>query len=147
MADGRLTLRVPNELAVIERLADAVDAFCADHAIPPPLAVNLNLVLDEILTNIISYGFKDDERHDIEVDMRLEAGTLAVDVIDDGAAFDPLKMPPPDLHAALEDRPIGGLGIHLVKSLMDSVEYRRDGDRNRLSLRKNVRSPDPAAGA
>lgn len=147
MADGRLTLRVPNELAVIERLADAIDAFCSDHAIPPPLAVNLNLALDEILTNIISYGFKDEERHDIEVDLRLDAGTLAVEVIDDGVAFDPLKMPPPDLDAALEDRPIGGLGIHLVKSLMDSVEYRREGARNRLSLRKNVFPPDPASGA
>jgi anti-sigma regulatory factor (Ser/Thr protein kinase) len=146
MADGRLTLRVPNQLAVIERLANAVDAFCSDHAIPPPLAVNLNLALDEILTNIISYGFKDDGRHDIEVELRLDAGTLAVDVVDDGVAFDPLKMPPPDLDAALEDRPIGGLGIHLVKSLMDSVEYRREGERNRLSLRKNVLPPDPASG-
>lgn len=146
MAGGRLTLRVPNELAVIERLADAVDAFCTDHAVPPPVATNLNLVLDEILTNIISYGFKDDGRHDIEIDLRLDSGTLAVEVIDDGVAFDPLELPPPDLEAALEDRPIGGLGIHLVKSLMDSVEYRREGERNRLSLRKNVLPPDPASG-
>lgn len=146
MADGRLTLRIPNELAAIRRVAHAVEAFCTDHAIPPSLAMNLNLAVDEIVTNIISHGSKDDGRHDIEVDMRLAAGILAVDVIDDGVAFDPLKMPAPDVHAAIEERPIGGLGIHLIKSLMDSVEYRRDGERNRLSLRKNILPTNRANG-
>ena len=70
--------------------------------------------------------------------MAQKDGTLSMEIADNGIAFDPLQLPAPDLHAEIDDRPIGGLGIFLVRELMDSVTYRRDGDWNRLMVTKTL---------
>lgn len=138
MRDDRLSVKVSNDLSEIPRLAETIDAFCARHGIPQKIVLDFHLALDEVLTNIISYAFRDTARHDIEVAMSYRDECLAIEIADDGPAFDPLQAPPPDVTSALEERPIGGLGIHLVKKLMDAVDYRRQQDRNRLRLSKTV---------
>ena len=98
----------------------------------------INLVLDELVTNIIDYGFDDTGRHEIRVTMAVEGGTLTIEVEDDARAFDPLAAAPPDLTLALEDRPVGGLGIHIVRTVMDTVEYQRRDGHNILTMRKTI---------
>jgi serine/threonine-protein kinase RsbW/sigma-B regulation protein RsbU (phosphoserine phosphatase) len=90
--------------------------------------------LDEVLTNTVSYGFPQGGRHSIAVRIEHRTGTLTATVSDDGAPFDPLAQPIPDVHAPITERRVGGLGIHLLRTLMDSVEYRRRGDRNELTF-------------
>lgn len=136
MTDSSLVLL--NDLEEIPRLAEEISAFCERHEVPVKVGMNLSLALDEVLTNIISYGFDDGLRHRIEVDLSLAGTALRAVVRDGGRPFDPLGAPPPDLDLPLEERGIGGLGIHFVRTLMDEVSYRREGDRNVLTLCKRI---------
>ena len=106
-------------------------------------AAGTPIALDEVLTNAISYAFPDGRRHDIEVRVEYHDGILAASVSDDGDPFNPLAQPLPDIHAPLADRKIGGLGLHLLRSMMDSVEYRRASGRNHLTFRTHVGTSRP----
>src|SRR5262249_51957977 len=102
----------------------------------------LSLALDEVLTNVVAYAFADGLRHEIEVAIEIRDDDIAATVSDDGAPFDPFSQPPPDTHATIEDRRIGGLGIHLLRSLTHAVEYRREGGRNRLTFVALLDAPE-----
>jgi anti-sigma regulatory factor (Ser/Thr protein kinase) len=91
-----------------------------------------------LVTNVILYAFPDVQEHSIDVRLRLEAGVLHADVIDAGRPFDPLSVPPPNLDAPIEERRIGGLGLHVVREMMDTIAYAREGGRNILRLSKRV---------
>ena len=130
-----LTLTLKNDLSELARSAEAIEAHGESHGWPMKWIMNLNLSLDELLTNVISYGYRDDEEHEIRVTLTEEEGSLAVVLEDDGIPFDPFSdAPVPDIGADVEERPIGGLGVHFVKSLMDEVAYERRDDRNRITL-------------
>lgn len=133
-----LELSVQNDLREISRLADDIDAFCADTGLGEDVAYAVNLTLDELLTNTISYGYKDQAEHRIAVTLSLEADVLAITIVDDGVAFDPSVPPEPDIEAGLEDRDIGGLGVHFVHTVMDQIDYRRRDGHNELTLTKRV---------
>lgn len=133
-----LDVRLRNELPEIHRLAEIVEEFGDLHGVPAKVVFNLNLALDELLTNVIDYAFPDEGAHEILVHLSLEDGMIGAEVIDDGVAYDPTARPDPDTSLSVEDRPIGGLGIHFVKRMMDRVEYVRDGNRNRLALWKRL---------
>jgi serine/threonine-protein kinase RsbW len=133
-----LVLSLKNDPAEIARLAPLVDAFCADHALQETTAAQLNLVLDEAITNIISYAYDDAAEHEIIVRISLARGALTAELVDDGRAFDPLQTEPPDLGAPLVERSVGGLGVHLMRRLMDDIRYRREGTRNHLVLAKRI---------
>ena len=138
MSEERLNLRIANDLAELARVGASVDEFCSNLAIPAAYAFKLNIALEELLTTTISYGYDDDRGHQIAIDIAREGDTLVTQISDDARPYDPLKAPPPDLDSAIEDRPIGGLGVHLVKTLMDDVRYvYRDG-RNHVTLRKKI---------
>jgi serine/threonine-protein kinase RsbW len=139
----RLDISLKNELPEIRRLAEEVDAFFAAQGLPHALSHNFNLAFDEIITNIVSYGFDDGGEHRIDVHLSLDGTLIEAEVVDDAKAFDPLEAPDPDITADLDDRPIGGLGVYFVKMLMDEVHYRRDDGRNRLYFCK--RAPDGGA--
>jgi anti-sigma regulatory factor (Ser/Thr protein kinase) len=94
----------------------------------------MHLVIDELLTNIISYAYLDDEKHDIEIKVELAANRLKVSMVDDGIPFNPLGKETPDTELSLEERKIGGLGIHLVREMMDRVSYRRRIDKNVITV-------------
>jgi serine/threonine-protein kinase RsbW len=145
VSNERLHLRIANDLAELSRVAESVDEFCVRQDIPPGCAFKLNIALEELLTNTISYGYGDEERHEITVDLAREGETIVTEISDDARPFDPLKAPPPDLDSAIEDRRIGGLGVHLVKTLMDDVTYAYRDGRNHVTLRKKI-VPDSDAG-
>lgn len=138
MTAPRLDMRLASELPEIHRLAEAIEAFCETNGISAKVAHHFNLALDEILTNIISYAFEPNGLKEIDVTLEFDKGSLSGGVTDSGRPFDPLGIPAPDLGADLSDRPIGGLGVHFVKTLMDQVEYRRADDRNHLAFSKKL---------
>ena len=135
---GDLTVRLANRLEEIGRLAAVVEQFSATHNLPDSVAFAFNLSLDEVVTNIISYAFNDVQEHPIEVRLHLAGDVLHAEVSDSGRPFNPMDVPTPDLDAPIDERRIGGLGIHIVREMMDSMEYAREGDRNVLRLRKRV---------
>ena len=98
----------------------------------------INLGLDELFTNIITYGFDDGIEHQIKFSLAKEQETLVVQVEDDGKPFNPLEATGPEVSQDLDSIDIGGLGIHLVKKMMDAIDYQRVEGKNRLVLKKCV---------
>ena len=131
-------IELGNRLSEIDRLVDALAAFCETQGVPPRPAGHLELALHELVTNVISYAWEDGREHRLTVRVVLADGRLTAEIVDDGHPFDPLVRPDPDIGAPLEERGIGGLGIHFVKRVVDSVAYRRDGPFNRLTLIKTI---------
>ena len=144
MSDGHgreLVIRIPGDLAEISRLAGLVEEFGSRSGIPTGLVATLNLVLEELVANTVTYGYDDGNVHpDRAIEIRLNRrGNLVTLTLEDNAKpFDPTQRETPDTDAALEERELGGLGIHFVKTLMDTVEYRRVADRNRLTMTKSI---------
>jgi len=133
-----ITLTVRNQIEALAPLTQSVEAFGARHHLSEAVVFAVTLALDEIVTNVVSYGYDDSADHDIHVCMSLRADDLIVEVEDDGRPFNPLEAEAPDLDASLADRKVGGLGIHLVRKLMDGLEYHREQGKNRLVMRKSV---------
>jgi len=131
--------KVAGSRADIAAFADTFEHFCTNHAVPQPVIRAFQIALDEVLTNIVDYGEAPVAEGGIEVALELDPSALHAEIIDGGKAFDPLSSaPPPDLDSALEDRPIGGLGVHLVSTLMDEVTYQRSAGHNHLRLSKRL---------
>ena len=131
------SLCIESDLSELERLHDAVAELGEVGNWPPDLVFQVDLVLEELIVNTVNYGYEDDERHEIEIALTSDADVFTVEIIDDGHAFNPLSdAPEPDLDAEIADRPIGGLGIHLMRVMMDEVHYQREQDKNYLTLIK-----------
>jgi serine/threonine-protein kinase RsbW len=98
----------------------------------------VSVALDELLTNTIAYGFAGRDRGEITVEAELSADRLSVTISDDGVPFDPFgaSVPAPDTALPIDQRRAGGLGIHLVRRMLDGVSYQRRGDRNVVTLAK-----------
>ena len=127
-----------NDLAEVSRIVDRFGAFARSNDLPDTLRQQMAMAFDEVVANIVSYGYDDDAEHQIAVRVDLDGGVLVVTVEDDGKPFDPLAQDDPDVTVGLDEREIGGLGIFLVKELMDEVTWERRADRNVLVLRKQV---------
>ena len=138
MDDNVLEIALANELREIVAAAAKIDAFCEEQELAPEIAYAVNLSIDEILTNTISYGYDDDEPHRIEIIVRREADSLVVVIVDDSAPFDLSATPEADVEATLEDREVGGLGLFLVHQMMDKVEYERVDGCNVVTLTKSM---------
>ena len=131
------SLCIASDLGELERVHNAVADLGELANWPPDLVYQVDLVLEELIVNTVNYGYDDDSRHEIEVTLTSDEDVFTVEIIDDGHAFNPLKdAPEPDLDAGIEDRPIGGLGIHLMRVMMDDVHYRREANKNHLTLIK-----------
>jgi anti-sigma regulatory factor (Ser/Thr protein kinase) len=136
----KLSVTLTNQLAEIERLAGTVEEFAQQQQLPTKAIFEINLSLDELLTNIMSYAYDDRQPHAILVTLAVEPGHVAIALEDDGRPYDPFTAPVPELDRPLEDRAIGGLGVHFVRNLMDAWEYRREGNRNIVLLKKLIQS-------
>ena len=134
MADT-LTVRIGNDLGELERLAERATAFLEAQQAPVKIVYAVSLALEELVTNTIKYGYDDAGRHEIEVCLLVEPAQVILSLTDDGHPFDPLAARPPDLEAPLEERAIGGLGLHLIQKLAAAASYRREDGKNRLELR------------
>jgi anti-sigma regulatory factor (Ser/Thr protein kinase) len=132
-------LDLPNEAAALLCLIDFVEDFALGHDLPQIEKSRLLLVLEELFTNVVKYGRAENGiATTIRVTLALKGGELTIEFSDDGPPFDPLLAAAPDLDRPIADRPIGGLGLHIVRSLVHAARYRREGDRNQLVLRRSI---------
>lgn len=130
-----LTLR--NDLAEIPRVADAVEAFCEPLAPPMKDLMAVQLAIEECITNVIQHGYRDDAPHTFTVELSAPApDRIRLVITDDAPAYDPLARPEVNLALPIEERPIGGLGVHLVKKLMQHAAYERRANQNILTLER-----------
>ena len=137
MADREFSLAP--DLSGIPHLLDWVEAACAAERLPSDIAFKMMLALEEAVTNVIHYAFVGaTPPHRLSVRLIAEPARLLGEVIDNGGPFDPLKEAAPDPSRPLAARDPGGLGIHLIRSVMDRVEYRREEGLNRLLLEKRL---------
>ncbi len=134
----RVEVKLLNKLSELDRFNQKLTEFGGQHGLPDEVMHDLNLALEEILTNIISYGNIDSREHEIRVRLSVQPGEITAEVEDDGQPFNPLDVPEPDTTKSLEDRTIGGLGIHLVRKIVDGLEYKRQGERNLLTIKKKT---------
>lgn len=133
-----LSITLHNRISELERLGRVVATFGEEHHLPDKVLYAVNLALDEIVTNIISYGYDDQADHQILLRLSLQGKELTAEVEDDGKPFNPLEAPEPDLGQPLEERKVGGLGIHLIRNMMDGMDYRRQSGKNLLVMKKKV---------
>ena len=125
------------EVGEVARLAEWVEQRGETDGLSADLVFKLTLVLEEAVMNAIAHGFVGmPPPHAISVRLDIGDATVLAEIADNGRPFDPTIAPPPDLSSRVEERDPGGLGIHLMRTMMDRVEYRRDGGRNRLRLEK-----------
>lgn len=131
-----IRFRLRNRIEELNTLRETLERFGDEAGIAPQCLFRLNLAMDELFTNIVTCGFRDRAVHWVEVDIHADDERLLVAMSDDGVPFNPLPSESPDTCCAVEKRKIGGLGLHLVKTLMDGMAYRREGDRNIVTLTK-----------
>ena len=131
-----LQLRVKNSFAEIPAANESASRWLAQRNAPPAADYLVNLAIEELVTNCIKYGYDDTEKHVIEIELALSASELTLTITDDGHAFNPLELPEPHTSLPLEERPIGGLGIHLLRKMADRMVYARVGGKNRVTLTK-----------
>lgn len=121
---------IPGDLAKMAQYAETVGEFLEKKGVPPKTGYAVQLILEELTTNIINHAHSDCEVHDIDLRIALETRQVVIEIEDDGRPFDPLVAPEADIHAPIEDRPIGRLGLHLVREMSDHMEYSRKEDKN-----------------
>jgi anti-sigma regulatory factor (Ser/Thr protein kinase) len=131
-----ISVEIDNDISQIPKVGEAFDRFSEANGLAPAMVQTFHIIFDELLNNIITYGYGDDERHVVEVNIELAGKKLSVTITDDGVPFDPLSQEAPDTSLSIDEREIGGLGIHLVKSMSDECSYERKSDKNVLSLIK-----------
>lgn len=136
MSNHLLTLH--NDIGEIDRLHEFVDGICENYGVDAGEAMQLNLALEEAVSNVMLYAFPHDEVHSFELTCEAEADGLTFEIVDDGIPFDPTAQDNPDVTLSAEERAIGGLGIYMVRQIMDEVHYEwRDG-KNRLKMAKRL---------
>ena len=131
-------LTLHNDISQISLLAGFMDSVASEFGLDPSLAMNLNLALEEAVTNVIMYAYPEGVDGEVYLDASKEGNCLKFTLSDKGKPFDPTAVPEADVSASVEDRPIGGLGIHLVRNIMDKVGYRRIEGKNVLTMTKNI---------
>lgn len=133
-----LSFALESSLAELDKLHAVIETFGHLNDMQKKQIFEVNLVLEEIFTNIVSYGHTDDKSHQVEFSVALMDNTIKIGVMDDGVPFNLLEAESVDLDADLEERAVGGLGIHLVRKLMDGVNYQRKDDKNIVNLSKKL---------
>lgn len=131
-------MTVPACREQLPHLAEAVHGFGCVAGWSEDTSLQIDLVLEEMLVNIMDYGYPEGVPGYIEIDLAVSREGIQITLIDDGVAFDPWQQSAPDLTVPIEDRLIGGLGLHLVKTIMDSYSYNYENGRNRTLLTKTL---------
>lgn len=132
------TLLITNELNQLVLLEDFLGKVADEYNLNGRLLMNLKLAMEEAVTNIILYAYPGEKNKDISISLSYNDKELRIVITDSGIAFDPMNKPDPDLSLPPDERPIGGLGIYLVKQLMTDVTYHRSGDKNILTMVKHI---------
>ena len=134
----KAALHPPLPAEPVRHLLRELDAGLAGHELPLTLIHDLHLVVEEVACNIVNHGAEEGREPSLELRATVDGTCLDLEFRDDGRPFDPLSAPTPDLEADINDRPIGGLGVHLVRQLAEELEYRRDEGRNVLRIALHI---------
>ena len=129
-------LVLPNDIATIPQLNEFIDTIAEEVGLDMSLTMSLNLALEEAVVNVMDYAYPEDQRGDVDIEVTADQQWLTFVISDTGIAFDPTAKEDVDTTLSAEERPIGGLGIFLVRQLMDVIDYKREGNKNVLTLRK-----------
>ena len=127
-----------NDISEISRLYEFIEELGNDFSLTPDIVFNLNLVLEEAVVNIINYAYPKEEHESIYLSARMHEGTIVLVLTDTGKEFDPTAVPEADVTLSAEERQIGGLGIFLIRQIMNEVKYERIEGKNVLTLEKKV---------
>jgi len=135
----KYSLTIKNNLTEISKIVNAIDLLSNKWSFPVKLSNHLNLAIEELFANIVFYAFDDSKEQTIYIEFLKNDKTLTIKIIDTGRPFDILKSKlEVDVNAAIENRKVGGLGIHLVKTFIDSIDYERRDGRNVVKLTKKI---------
>lgn len=132
-----------NDLKEISRLETFLEELGAELQLGAELLMNINLALEEAVVNIIKYAYPSEQQHHIILRSTFSGQQLIFLLTDKGKSFDPTKVEDANIDLPLEERPVGGLGIFLIRRIMNEVSYERIGDMNRLTLKKNITGIQP----
>lgn len=132
-------IRIKNKFSEIAALSAFVEELCNNLALPAESTMNINLALEEAVANIIMYAYPPTEEHEILLRVTATEEQLIFLLTDKGNSFDPTQVEDFDTTLPLEERSIGGLGIFLIRSIMNEVTYRRLDDENHLIMKKNIK--------
>jgi anti-sigma regulatory factor (Ser/Thr protein kinase) len=133
-----LQVELSNDFDALGRLSSTVRGFLERGSVPSASIYTVELILEELVTNIIRHAYVDDAAHEISVRLALEPRTVVIRVEDDGREFDPREAPPANVGGDLDSRQPGGLGVHLVREFAESLDYRRSDGRNVVEVRVAV---------
>lgn len=131
-------IRITNDLNEISRLQEFIEELGEELALSVETTMNINLALEEAVVNIIMYAYPGDEQHEILLKVILNEQQLIFWLTDNGQSFDPTQVPEADITAPIEEREIGGLGIFLIRNIMNEVTYTRLDGENHLIMKKNL---------
>jgi len=134
-----ITVTVKNDISQIQGLRDKWLKFARGNNLADEIIQDVNLALEELVSNIILHGFEDNNEHEITVCIGIKEEKLVVEISDDAKYFNPLEHPDPDIEKPIEERDIGGLGVHIVRKIMDELDYRREQGKNVLVMKKQLR--------
>ena len=138
MSPSEILFTLRNQRSEISRMLEILEAFCQSNAISEDDLFNVRLVLDEAVINVIVHGYEDPAEHEVNVSLALDHDLLTIHIDDDGIAYNPLDAEPPRFDLPIEERRIGGLGVHIMKTLARSVEYHRTDNRNHLIIQMAI---------
>lgn len=127
---------IKNNLDELQRLNELVSEFGGQHNFHVEEEYAVYLCLEEMVTNIVNYGWSDGLEHEIKVEISIDEAAIKIILQDDGVAFDPTKIAEPDTNKPAHERQVGGLGIHLVRQTVDEMWYERLDNKNILILKK-----------
>jgi sigma-B regulation protein RsbU (phosphoserine phosphatase) len=140
------SITLTNDIQQVPQLADFVDMVCEEVGMDMAVAIQMNLAMEEAVVNVMSYAYPADTVGDVTIEAVTIADQLQFTITDCGTPFDPTAKEDVDTTLSAEERPIGGLGIHLVRQLMDSITYERIDGKNVLTLRKKFDKPSVIQG-
>lgn len=140
MTYDSISFRMTNKQKCFQIFRPRVEEFGERHDLSVKQIFTLTLVLDELITNILSYGYSDLDEHPIDVTLAIDGTRLSLEISDDAQPFNILTAPEPELDVPLDERirPVGGMGVHIVKKLMHCIEYKRENGRNIVRLEKDI---------
>jgi anti-sigma regulatory factor (Ser/Thr protein kinase) len=138
MVSHKYSFELKNDLSELETLCQHLNKFGQTSGLSEACITDINICLDELFTNIVSYGFVDDLEHVVRFAINLEDCVLKLNIEDDGILFNPIEQKDPEIPADLIDVRIGGLGIHIVRKLMDNFRDKRERGKNKMTLKKFI---------
>ena len=132
------TVRITNQRDQIDTVRKFFDDYSKENKLTEKTVHDIQMALDELLTNIVNYGYEDTDEHRIDVRFGINDDALMVEIIDDSKPYNILEQENPDISLSVEDKPIGGLGIFLIKKLMSNVDYYTKEGKNHLVMTKEL---------